>query len=298
MSPATGHELQHALPLLGIGLIAGIAAFDRWRRGRWLEDTPVSRCRSAAQGYVELAGRARALPGEPILAPLTLRVCVWWRYEVEARETTGRGRREWRVVERGTSDSIFALEDDTGQVVVDPRGAEVTAPLRDVWEGDSARPPPGPPHRGGSMFLAADYRYTEQLILADQSLCAVGELRTRRAADNLPSIDADVAAKLHAWKQDAARMKAFDVDHDGQISPAEWEAARSAARAEVLKERGAEEARPGITMLGRPDGQRPFLIGVATRAALTSRYRRAAGLLALAAGGALTYGFILLAPRL
>jgi hypothetical protein len=296
--PVTGPALPHALPLLAVAAISGVAAFDRWRRGRWLEDTPVSRIRSAAQGYVELAGRARVLPGEPILAPLTRRPCVWWRYEIEARETVGSRRREWRVVERGTSESIFALEDDTGQVIIDPRGAEVTVPLRDVWEGDTPRPPPGPPHRGGSMLLAANYRYTEHLILADQPLCTVGELTTRRAADNLPSIDTDVAAKLHAWKQDAARMASFDRDHDGQISPPEWEAARAAARAEVLSERGAQQALPGITVLGRPDGHRPYLIGVATRAALTARYRWTARLLALAACGALTWGLFLLAPGL
>jgi hypothetical protein len=298
VSHVTGPALPHALPLLTVAVICGAAAFDRWRRGRWLEDTPVSRIRSAAQGYVELAGRARALPGEPILAPLTLRPCVWWRYEIEARETDGSRRREWRVVERGTSESIFALQDDTGQVVIDPRGAEVTVPLRDVWEGDTPRPAPGAPHRGGSVFLAANYRYTEHLILADQPLCAVGELRTRRAADDLPTIDADVAAKLHAWKQDAARMAGFDRDHDGQISPLEWEAARAAARAEVLRERGAQEAQPGLTILARPDGHRPYLIGAATRAALTARYRWTARLLALAACGALSWGLYLLAPGL
>jgi E3 Ubiquitin ligase len=297
MALVTGPALPHALPLLTVAVISGAAAFDRWRRGRWLEDTPVSRIRSAAQGYVELAGRARLLPGEPILAPLTRRPCVWWRYEIEARQTVG-SRREWQVVERGTSDSIFALEDDTGQVIIDPRGAEVSVPLRDVWEGDTPRPSPGPPHRGGSMFLAANYRYTEHLLLADQPLCAVGELRTRRAADDLPTIDADVAAKLHAWKQDAARMASFDRDHDGQISPLEWEAARAAARAEVLRERTTQEAQPGITMLSRPDGHRPFLIGAASRAALTARYRWTARLFALAACGALTWGLYLLAPGL
>ena len=44
--PVTGPALPHALPLLAVAAISGVAAFDRWRRGRWLEDTPVSRIRS------------------------------------------------------------------------------------------------------------------------------------------------------------------------------------------------------------------------------------------------------------
>ena len=47
--------------LVVIGLAAGAAysfwfAFKAWAKNRLIEDTPTSRVRSAAQGYVELSG--------------------------------------------------------------------------------------------------------------------------------------------------------------------------------------------------------------------------------------------------
>ena len=56
-----------------VAAVAGGAWFAfRWLHiARMIEDTPTSRIRSAAQGYVELAGRCRALGSTPNLAPLT-----------------------------------------------------------------------------------------------------------------------------------------------------------------------------------------------------------------------------------
>ena len=64
------------------------------------------------------------------------------RYEVEERNNERPGRSEWRVIERETSDSIFALDDGTGQVVVDPRLAGTAPGLRVALprQGDEQRP--------------------------------------------------------------------------------------------------------------------------------------------------------------
>src|SRR5882724_2495649 len=63
-----------------------IALFLGWRfqrRLRLILDTPKSLIRSAAQGYVELCGTAKLMPGDPIIAPLTRVPCVWWSYCIE-----------------------------------------------------------------------------------------------------------------------------------------------------------------------------------------------------------------------
>ena len=50
-----------ALSLAGVGF--GLYGFfHRWKQRRWLEETPESRVRSAAQGYVRLTGRAQPAP--------------------------------------------------------------------------------------------------------------------------------------------------------------------------------------------------------------------------------------------
>ena len=71
---------------LGAAVIGGGWFAFRWMHvARVIEDTPTSRVRSAAQGYVELEGRARPLAGTLNLAPMTQRDCVWWRYRVQHR---------------------------------------------------------------------------------------------------------------------------------------------------------------------------------------------------------------------
>ena len=73
-----GEWLQLLLLSLAASIGGLIWGFRSWRRSRLIEDTPLSRVRSATQGYVELGGRARLMPGPPILAPLTLQSCTWW----------------------------------------------------------------------------------------------------------------------------------------------------------------------------------------------------------------------------
>jgi hypothetical protein len=263
----------------GAVVTAGLGVLQ-WRRARAFEDTPTSKVRSAAQGYVELSGRARALPGAPIISALTHRPCCWFEYRVQERTVS---RREgWRTIDEGTSDAIFALDDDTGRVVIDPAGAQVAAVPRTVWYGNESDEPP-PALRSWMSSIGARYRYSERIILDGQPLSTVGLFQTRRAGDDPPSLDAEMAERLHAWKQDPKRMAQFDINHDGSISPQEWEQARAAARDEILAEHRQQAQQPGINMLVRPTDHRPFLFGPGSVRALSQRYRVNAALLSTAA---------------
>src|SRR3546814_14962162 len=75
-------------------------AFSRLRESRLIQDTPTSRVRSAAQGYVEFEGFARLMPGPPIFSPLSRTRCAWWRYVIEHRERSGPSGRPRRSEER------------------------------------------------------------------------------------------------------------------------------------------------------------------------------------------------------
>jgi len=273
--------LSALVPLLGG---AGATAYSvvHWRRARAFEDTPASRVRSAAQGYVELSGIARALPGTPTRAPLTGKPCLWFQYKIEERGS----RNDWRTIDSGTSDETFALDDDTGRVTVDPTGADVTALDKSVWYADDPGTLPALRPIQWMGALASRYRCTERLIVEGQPLSAVGLFRTQRAADAAGSPDTELALRLREWKQDPQRMARVDRDHDGTISPAEWEQARSEARDEVLKELREQAAQPGWHVLQKPVDGRPFLLGAGSVASLAGRYRRYAWLL-LAAGIAL-----------
>src|SRR3569623_1686674 len=218
--------------VIAVAVGAFIAAFVSLRRARLIEDTPTSRIRSAAQGYVELEGEAVMMEGVPIIAPLTLLPCAWFRYRVEERVENNRGDARWRTLRRGTSDGIFVLRDDTGDCVVDPDGATVTPSARDVWYGDTPTPPPL--HR--NIFIwrhSGRYRYREERIHAGDYLYAIGEFRCTGGAEGPAHADA-LRALLAEWKRNRSALLArFDDNRDGAIDVDEWERARRVAEQEV-----------------------------------------------------------------
>lgn len=265
----------------------------RWLHvARMIEDTPTSRIRSAAQGYVELAGRCGALEGSDNLAPLTQRPCVWWRYRVQRRtgSTSRAGRRQsWRTVSAGRSEQPFLLDDGTGQCIVQPSGAEVLTGESTTWYGDTAWPTQVPGHRlAGAMFGEREYRYFEERIYEHEQVCILGGFRTHAAVGHRDT-QAEVAALLAEWKQDQARLVArFDDDDDGHVSLEEWERAREEARHTVVQKRLEEPSQPALHSIGRPEGGRLFLIAAFAEADVARRYRRRA-IAAFAGFAAATY---------
>ncbi|MAT65955.1 MAG: hypothetical protein CMN57_09960 [Gammaproteobacteria bacterium] len=281
-------------------LVAFHAIWRNWSRARLIEDTPTARIRSAPQGYVELEGEAGLLPGPPIVAPLTGRQCVWYRYRIEHEEhsfdSKGRSRSHWRTVDSGTSEGLFALEDATGHCVIDPDGAEVHPDDKDVWRGHSRWPSEGPPRRrGGLRISAGDYRYTEERLLPGP-LYAVGWFESVRSADG--DLREATAALLRHWKQDQADLLArFDADGDGHIDAGEWEQARDAAQQQAIQERAHKAAEPAVNLLRRPaSSSQAFILSAHPQDHLSRRYRRRAlGGLAVTFLGVLGLAFLLIA---
>ena len=270
-----------------IAAIAGAGAllclwgfFRRMRRDRLLADTPLVHIRSAAQGYVKLAGHARPASAAPTVAPLSGRACVWWNFKVAEQQRDSRGRVQWQTVESATSVELFVLADDDAECLVGPVRAEITPTILDVWYGNASWPA-GPP-RGGSGLLASrllqsgEWRYTERLLAVGERICVMGELRSHSETGG--DAEAAVAAKLHEWKKDQPTLLArFDVDHDGRLDAAEWEAARQAA----VREAQAETLRSPVSrvsVISEPVNGEPFLIAPLTDSQLEARERRFAAL--------------------
>ena len=138
---------------LGAALCAAVALWALYRcfrnlsRNRLVSDTPLVRIRSAAQGYVKLFGRAAAVNGQPLAAPLSSRPCVWWRYQVEQRTRNGKGETRWETIDSGRSIDLFVLADGDDSCLVGPVNAEITPTTRNVWCGDLPRPVTAPSPR-------------------------------------------------------------------------------------------------------------------------------------------------------
>ena len=258
---------QEVMALFGSGVI-GLGLFGSWRsfrRAQALADTPIAKIRSAPQGYVELCGRAGLLRGDPIRAPLSGLPCAWYRYRVEERSANNK----WWTIDKGVSDSLFLLEDETGQCVVDPDGAELTKTTRDVWYGDEI---------GARVFvlwgIGAHYRYTEQRIMPGEEVHAIGWFRTVGGSTEVPDTRREVAKLLETWKKDPRRMALFDRRKNGRIDPDEWEAARRAAHRQVQRAQLARATEPDIHLLSNTnDRNRPFLIAALSEGRLIERYQ-------------------------
>lgn len=248
------------LVLAGFTLLAIKATITRLRRAHIVADIPTSRARSAAQGYVELQGTGRLLPGPPNVAPLSGRNCCWWSFRVQQKVVRRRGGRtevSWKTISSGSSEEPFLLEDDTGSCVVDPWGAEVLAASRERWFGNSHQPTPKMRRRR----YGGDYRYSEQRLEIGDPLYIIGWFRTERDNPENTPIDDEVRELLAQWKRDQPRLlQRFDQNRDGSIDLGEWEMARRAALIEVNKARHERAVHPGLNVIAHPPDERPFLL--------------------------------------
>jgi hypothetical protein len=272
--------------LLVIGLAAGAVysfwyAFKAWAKNRVIEDTPTSRVRSAAQGYVELSGQGLLPADSHNKGPLTGMPCTWWRYKIEERGYNGRSR-SWSTVDSGTSEAPFLLDDGTGQCLIDPRGAEVYTSASDVWYGPSAWPEMHIPNGTGifgwlvDTFVTGKYRYTEHRLQPREHVYAIGAFRSLGGV-SIESPDGAIGELLREWKRDQSTLLArFDTNHDGTLSSAEWDLARAAARKQVLDGRTAVARPPSVNVMEDPMDGRSFLLAASDGESLARRFRRRA----------------------
>jgi len=285
-------SIHHSDPVaVGFAVAALVAgsAYGSWRTWRnvsnvrLIEDTPTAKIRSAPQGYVELEGLGKLMDGPPIIARLSGLPCVWYRYKIEEYVTHAGNRNQsrWETIAKGESTETFWLQDDTGRVVVDPEGAEITPRHKDVWRSNSSLSGIAHPVFVANFITAqragGTYRFTEERINSGERLYALGLLKNVSSYASMPTVDEDVREVLRAWKNDQPTLlQRFDLDKDGRIDDREWMLARAQARREVLKNR-QEQTRTftdGLNVLGPThDRRRPYILSAFTQTEIVKRYR-------------------------
>jgi E3 Ubiquitin ligase len=109
-----------------IGICAGIFLFIKGfrllQRRHLILNTPVSKIRSASMGMVELSGLA--VGPYTMVAPITTRPCYYYRTFVWEWKQAGKNK-QWVRVATECMHVPFFLDDNTGKVMVDPRGADL-----------------------------------------------------------------------------------------------------------------------------------------------------------------------------
>jgi hypothetical protein len=114
------------LMLCAVGFCCGIGlffyGFHLLQRRRLILDTPFSKIRSASIGMVEVSGLA--VSPYTVIAPITGKPCYYHRtmvWELRQRER----KKEWVQIAGQCAHVPFFIDDNTGRVLVDPRGAEL-----------------------------------------------------------------------------------------------------------------------------------------------------------------------------
>ncbi len=259
-----------------LGALGGTACFywlwRAYRRYRLISDTPTSRLRSAAQGYVELAGTCEPFEKQSIQGRLTGRACVWYRYEIAKYVRSGKNS-HWKTIERGASDALFTLRDQTGRCYVDPEGAEVHALHDNVWYGHRREPEEGPPARRQIALVRGRYRYTEHRLHARDPLYALGYFETIRPEALERGAGALLRDVISEWKQQYDRLlERFDADGDGELSLQEWERVRAEAQVEAARRYGELQAAPDVNVLVRPPSGFPYVLSSHGEEGASKRY--------------------------
>lgn len=276
------------LMCIGASLFGLYAGFRGLRLYRLIEDVPTAKVRSAPQGYVELTGKAVVMDGDMIVSPLSQIPCCWYSYSIERRSD-----KSWRGIESGTSDGIFMLRDETGDCVIDPEGAEVDTVHSQTWYGNHSTMAVPAIHvrskRAGRteqvlsnmldsvrkhVDFGGEYRYTEKVILGNDSLYAIGWFRSHDNSDLSESERHLTAEILREWKRKPDTLMArFDHDRDGSISVEEWEDARRVAAKEANQQLKDAALRSHVHMLSKPKGK-DYILSNREQSHVVKRYQR------------------------
>jgi hypothetical protein len=236
-------------PVTGAVAMAAFLAFALWgwiaayRRLQALEDIPLSKIATAAQGYTRLEGRAAPFPGQALQAPMTHLPCCWYSYKLESLDQNG----EVTSTEQETTDWSFMMTDGSGECVVDPAGAKIaTASV--------------------NRYRSKEVRWTEYAIFPRDALCVVGQFRTSGMSISEHDIEERVGALVTEWKKDMAGLRArFNLGHE--LTMQEWERVRQAARQAVEADL-ARHPPKAQNQISDPRDGRPYLVSTEPRGQL------------------------------
>lgn len=208
-------------------LILLVVSLHLRKRQRLLRDLPTSKVRGVFIGLVEVSGTAES--ATPFTGFLSGKPCVHYSYDVEERwsrtvvetyqhngKTRTRTRREsgWTTVADGGESAPFYLRDDTGALLIRPKGAKlepVTLFEETVSRGHPLYYHKGPPHAVGHSDHVR--RFVERGIALHQPLYIVGQARER---------DDIVAPEIAHAKDAALYLISTRAEKSVQSSYAGW----------------------------------------------------------------------------
>lgn len=118
--------------------IVGLYCF---RIKRLIENTPTSKIRSIAMGFVEIYGEAIPYDKNILKTPFTQQDCVYYRYSIQELRSSGKNS-YWHTIKTDQKKPLFHLKDETGQVLINPDKAHMSIKKNNTFESSLGRDPP------------------------------------------------------------------------------------------------------------------------------------------------------------
>ncbi len=127
----------------GVFSLAGVGVFIYGLKTMFkyslIENIPHSKIRSMAMGLVEIQGNA--VGDKYVVTPFSQSQCVYYRYKIEeyrmheSRDAKGNTQisYSWETISSGEQRVPFFGKDETGQVYIDPHGAEFNVSAKKVF---------------------------------------------------------------------------------------------------------------------------------------------------------------------
>ena len=182
---------------------------------RMVENTPTSKIRSFSMGMVELSGKTRRYYGLRTSARKT--PCIYFRCRYYKLHKTDDASR-WSLTRSVSSGKIpFYIEDDTGRILIKPKGAIFNIPMTTQSFQGNYIP-------SLSLHLHdPNTKVVEELIPEKTRLYVLGSAQVEKHGKKIREIITD---KLRVLKHSTEAMSEYDINGDGRIDVDEWDAAR------------------------------------------------------------------------
>lgn len=121
------------------GLFLFFKGFSTMKRKQTIENIPTSKIRSVAMGLVEIYGQVIPAKKKILKSPFSGTKCVYYKYLIEEYRSSGKSS-HWATVLKDINGVPFFLRDKTGNVLVDPKGAEIDIPSKYSYTSGFGRP--------------------------------------------------------------------------------------------------------------------------------------------------------------
>lgn len=115
--------------------------FGWLKQKKLIENTPTSKVRSIAMGSVEVYGEVLPAQKQVLKSPFSNIDCIYYRYTIEEHRRSGKSS-HWVTIRQGSERIPFFLRDDTGHVLIDPKGANIDVPIHAEFNSSMGRDPP------------------------------------------------------------------------------------------------------------------------------------------------------------